>query len=1202
MIKSRGILQLAQLAVAFCFVALMTLVLRPSYTHAVGIYKDEFWPVPRRSDEGTIFAVPEIMVGLKDLLSSHFGSLEVYRVERWERILGNRGYIVGFMKRSESGKLKMCACTKYSSILSSAVQSEIDLKRELHPEKLTDFEDMELDKKIESDCLNAGTFHECVDFNSIVPSPPAYCNAFYRDLDRKVVPLAFNKQSYFDPGLRMMQKMPSDAGNGRYFGASDVYIGEYDGYAAGKRDRGQTRFICPTGGMITALTKGATAFDVVHSECDIPDASATITGYAVIKRGEEVCLTHRHGGVFVSDCVPSPSLSSPTVQAASNGLRIRFSNCQNRYGKESKYCDFTMANGDRDATFGFSVIKPKLDIDRYSLKIIHRCLDNPRDKRLCRNFVPEIVEDPDGNVTCFISSEEENSLFFVRRGHRYHWLRELPKVLVAFGYDPISRRKLQCGDEKSIDLAQLTQKELDTMRVKGRSFSFPEGLGGNGIHDGILCQGRLTYSYTNRRAFLHDGSCASAAKDGVMRGHCSTKYESLDNFEKEFLRESEFPSAKSVVPLNPILQGHCVSNFPSHEYKVTNQKGASPPGKIQRSYTLEISRHNTTCDLLKIEMWGGGESGSLHTGRAGRNGEYVLGILRLNLKPQEQKFLKINVGVGGSADIKKKGGGNDAGATTEVFLCDSDGAGGSCPMKLFAKGGGQKAVSVPEGLGMLAHYRVFEGLATLRGQDKVFIPYQNPRRYEGYAAASEVGCERGSTAMSAGIKTVPSSDVFPGAGGCARADINVLQGGANGMVKISCEKWSGPAGHVRLWEQQVACNKKSQEALEELADHHRMFFYSGETASILNLLSSRQVCGAVSQAPSFVVEVEKVLDFVKAAVYEQVATQQLIDEEVKTLQKDFDAALGREPGLLSYLTAVMDEGATVLSEQAVRAKLNAAFAEVLRKKSEVFISIADLRKITAIIANATANKLLKTTIEMISARDHVESFARDGHAVKTLKSIADIVNSVNLISYYTEELRQRSVNRYVSDFKSMIRKRKKFAQKLEARLGQAANNGKPFDDARLEAVARQSAEAIRRFIVRKSEVLTPREGALLKKLVILRDASKGLDAISRRVFSKIGGVSFTRSTLGSKRFVSEVERAVSLLEGQQGPAKSPNEIAAEIENAMQFLRQALDAEPEVTKAYIEVVEYRNTSGHVFSRDDLIEAFRKIYKKHYGVRK
>ncbi|QJC27900.1 hypothetical protein ANPL_04270 [Anaplasma platys] len=1202
MIKSCVIWRVAQLvAMPALFYGVVQFLLLGDL-HAVGIYKDEFWPVPRRSGSGTIFAVPEIMVGLKDALSSNYGGLEAYKVERWERILADRGYIVGYVKRSESGKLQMCACTKYKAILSAAVQSEIDLKRQMQPGKITDFEDLELDKKIENDCLDAGTYQGCVDFTSILPNPPEYCNVFYKELNRKVVPLSFSKQSYFDPGLRMMQKMANASGSGRYFGASDVYIGEYDGYASGKRDRGQTRFVCPGLGLLsTVIHTIATGSDSLHSICDIPDADDVSTGYAVIKRGEEVCLNHLYGGAFVSDCVPGPSLSAPKVTAALNGLRIKFPNCKNRHGADSEYCDFTLASGESDPVFNFAVIKPKLNDGAYSLQVLEVCTGYSKAEDKCSRYSPKIVSELHGNVTCFISPGGGFSWSYLRRGDRYYWLRELPNMLVAHGFDPGSNRRVQCGDEKSIDLAELSQGELDKMHVQGRSLSFPEVRTGSNIDSEVLCHSRLTYSYTSHRAFLHDGACAPSEKDGVVPGYCRSKYESLDNFEKVFLSENELPSARHVFSLNPILQGHCVSNFPSHEYKVIGHQGAPSGGKVRQSYTLEVSRQNTTCDLLKIEMWGAGESGSLHTGRAGRNGEYVLGILRLNLNPQEQKFLKIKVGVGGSADIKKKGGGNDAGANTEVFLCDSVRDNGNCTIKLFAKGGGQASVPVSQGLGEFVHYRVFEGLKALNGTDKVFIPYQDPSKYEGYASANEVGCVRGGTAASTGIKTVPISDKFPGAGGCARADINVLQGGANGMVKITCEKWSGPAGRVKQWEEVVVCNKKLQDDLQEIVRHHRIFNFSGETESFLNRLAMGPACSAISRAPSFVIEVENILDFLKKSVHPRVTTQQLIDTEVTKLLNSLDNKLADEPGLLSDLASVLSDSKD-LSEQEVRTKINAAFSEVLGKKADVFKDIGTFSKITEQISRKAGNEQsLKTTLAMMTESDYVESFVRDEKVIKTLEYIANTLKRVHPLAFYLEEGRQRAVDDVVSNYKDIIRKRPVFAQKLGARLTGSKLSEKPLDDAELEAVIMKSAAGVERLYRRKTEVLSPKEGDLLKKLHILRKESKGLDARSKRIFEKMDSVDFARKVASCERFDAEVKKVIEVLEKPAKSLKSANAVEAEIENSMNFLIQALDAEPEVTKAYIEVVEYRNRTKH-FTRDELIAAFRKIYEKHLRVSK
>lgn len=1189
------------LVVFACFLGVMQGFL-PSSSCAVGMYKDEFWPAQRRSG-GSIFSVPEIYVGLKSALSSTFEGLETYRVERWERIFAERGFIVGYVKRDHSGRLKMCACTKLTTILSPAVRREIDIKRQMHSEKLTDYDDMELDKKIENDCLAAGTYQGCVDIIGALPNPPVFCNAFHRELNRKVVPLAFSKQSYFDPGLRIMQNTSKPGEDGKYFGASSVYIGEYEGYKKGKRQRGQTRFICPSPGasLIARVGVAVIGMDHAHSWCDIPDADDLTTGYSVIKRGDEVCLNHRFEGVFVSDCVPSPSLSSPEVVAASNGLRIKFPNCKNRHGADSKYCDFTLSSGESDGVFGFAVIKPRLDIDRYSLQVSEVCTNYSKAENKCHNYSSSITEDPEGNVTCFISPDAESAWSYLRRGDRYHWLRKLPKALVAHSYDYVSNRRLQCGDEKSIDLASMAQEELDKMLVRGRNFSFPEDPTDRRRHEGVLCHSGLTYSYTNHRAFLHDGECASSEKDGVISGYCRTKYESLDDFQKVFLSDKELPSDGHVFPLNPILQGYCVSNFPSHEYKVVDVSVAPGIVKAQRSYVLEVSPKNTTCDLLKIEMWGAGESGSIHTGRAGKSGEYAMGILKLNLKPQEQKFLKINVGLGGSAYVGKRGGGNDPGATTEVFLCDSADNNSNCPIQLFAKGGGLEKAPDSLGLDKLVHYRVAEGLAALHGANQVFIPYQNPSKYAGYAFADEVGCVRGGTAASAGTKTIPISDMFPGAGGCARADINVLQGGANGRVKITCEKWSGPVGSVKQWEHR-ACNEKLLDTLTEVMQYYRLYGFSEETKGVLQLMASERMCGAMSASPAFVKEVERILEFVTSNAIPGVTTKQSVSTNVNSLLRDLDNKLGSSPVLLSDLTSVVG-GAAGLSEQDVRVKVNTAFTEVLSKKAVVLRSVIDFRKMAKAVKEATTVRTLRTTLDLMCSDEYVENFARDKSAMDFLSSVVFFLNSPDPpIAYYTEALRSRSIRNRLEAFRGLIKNRNKFAQRLETKLFGANQGGGPLDDARFSAIVEPSVRGLEQLLMGMSEVLIPEEGDYLKMLVKFKEASRGMDARTKQILARLATVRFTRNTIGVQGFVAEVSKISKIIDGPKKTFKSAPEAKAYIGGYIGSLQRVVAAEPEVYKAFIRAMKHKSSKKETYTRDDLHAAIKKILEQHVVVEK
>ncbi|SCV62706.1 hypothetical protein ANAPH2_00392 [Anaplasma phagocytophilum] len=843
----------------------------------------------KNGDSGGMFEVPRIEVGIGNDMGRFW-----YSLERWEYQSQGYGTAVAYVKRDSDGQLKLCSCRRPTQIIPVEMQNEAARMRLEKYNEITNYADLSFDKKIEKECLyDPGFFefqvyHGCVPIDSSTPAVPGFCNVFARDVYMKALPMEFSKQSYFLPGLRVLRV--KDPSSGQTDQKISVYIGNYDGAT----------------GTITGINKYVQCeksyFSKDPQSCAVSVSNASDSGYSVTQSGDGVCLSYNSQGRRSVECVPSPELPDPAVSNSDQGLglRIRFSDCYDKKdNKPTKYCDFTMMPGERDKEFGFSVVKPKLDKDKYAFEEKKKCLD--RDGNVlsdmhsgdCAHVQKFYIEDPSSNVTCFTRPDNATKKFYVKRGDRYHWISELEKVLVASSFQPKQKKYAQCPDSQSIDLSKLSQAEIDKMEKVGRGTYVMSSKVNDFRGVQVLCRDNISYKYDNYRAFPRKDFCSADSSAGVFAGHCKTRYKSLDNFQPIFLKDSDSVSPEYVIPLNPIFQGMCVSNFPSHEYVYGEQEGdIVKKGDGYVEYVLEIGEKNATCDFLKIEMWGAGAAGSLSSGAAGKQGEYVMGLLKPDLK--NVQYLSIKVGKGGIASAAHDDAKKSLGSNTLVSLCDDFNA-MTCTMELGARGGGQSEKIATKGTSTLMHYRVSEGLTEAIGQSKVYTPYHGPYQSSGVLDADEAGCIRDPNDKSNNTQVVAPS-TFPGTGGCARSDINVVQDGAHGRVKITCEQWSGPVGNIKKWRANLVCDQKTLNVLKALSQQADSVDVSDATKKFFQEISTEQFCNYIADSPLFSNTVRQLANMEHFSTWYIIAAQ----EHVRYALFSLEEALDREKKVLKY--------------------------------------------------------------------------------------------------------------------------------------------------------------------------------------------------------------------------------------------------------------------------------------------------------------
>ena len=1152
---------------------------------AGGVVPDEFREVPGRRNADSIFAIPEILVVFKAPMLGRNIESEKVRVERWEYMQRPLGYVAGYVQRNENNELQMCACTKWTSILDDSLARELELKRTYQEDELTNFEDLSLDERVRDACEYMNTWRGCVNIISVTPEVPGFCNIFARESRIHVVPLEFSRQSYFMPGLRVITE------EGGVSQAKDLYLSDSRKHVP-TRSHGPKIIDCEalSAGSILGGANECAEFPIETQDIE-EDASEF--GYMLHRSGDEICIMRVSNSGKVVDCVPAPSLQRPHITAVPGGkVQIRFNGCQGPDGNDTKYCNLTMSPGDKESEIEFTVAKPKFDVSNYDFALRYVCDEPGVALESCKQPKQIYDEDPNGNVTCLMGLQFSPRKFYVKRDNRHHWIRALPKVLVGRSRDVREKRNLLCDDSKSLDLATMRQTDIDRMRGRGRFFRMiqPEGSSSSGD---VLCKDNMLYSYDNDRVFAHDtpAMCGSSSRDGVIGGHCKTRYVSEDDHQPFFLQEAEELSTSAVTPLNPHMQGLCVNNFPVHEYKYYSGASSLAAGlsdEERNKHLLEISRDNTKCDFIKIEMWGGGESGSLHNGaKVGRPGEYVMGILKVN--PEEHKYLITSIGHGGVASLDNKGSSNtrSPGGNTVALLCDDVG-GDTCSVKLTASGGGQpsKGTSLSGGYEKLVHYRVAEGRTKIKN-DEVFVPYQNIDFAEGRASIHDVGCVSSSSPGGKQAATeVLAPSKYTGAGGCARADVKAVQSGAHGMVKLTCEKWSGNPGQVKEWEGSF-CDKGVLEFLNIFKKHAVDRKLNKETNDFFADVASMPFCRGITGLPKF----SQAMDALAAVVKDNDVTKKN-KKEAKTW---IDQTLAPLSSILDSDNRVVNayvKAQKALKKTSVGGKKEFArgFEELISSKVAVIADSDEVLEMLKRLKGYAGGQNLKSDyiLAALESKEFAEDVAKSPEFVEWLESTVKEVGNKQGLVFTNEQEVDSWVEGMVASLKKVLKDDAEVTKaygKIVSKLGGSSQTN----------IVDSLIEGFKELAGKTTSTLSDKVTELLGRL---KKYAEEHGVKSRGVFRRIASGSFPKAVSEHKDFTAGLEAVAAILDAEDKVFANMQEAEVWVESAVAPVVKVLNEKSEIAKAY-ESVRYDATrSKRVYDEDaksELITNFRDLVR-------
>ncbi|GAT75727.1 hypothetical protein EHRUM4_09540, partial [Ehrlichia ruminantium] len=251
-----------------------------------------------------------------------------------------------------------------------------------------------------------------------------------------------------------------------------------------------------------------------------------------------------------------------------------------------------------------------------------------------------------------------------------------------------------------------------------------------------------------------------------------------------------------------------------------------------------------------------------------------------------------------------------------VKLCTSDN-GSDCVISLIAQGGSKGDDYLQDkssGTNLLAHYRLFSGHRNVE-EGEILIPYQNPDLFEGKISKQAEEC------MYRNPELEKNSNKYPGAGGCSDVHANG-QEGANGIVKLTCEKWSGTPGTIEF-EDENACNTALVTFIEEI--NHSKDYLPKKIKEFLKKISQISICRELKSLPKLVSNLSGYFMSVKTLLTDKANYPALIksrksllaelnDSKVKEALKRIGIDYSPDMTLLYIDALVFNFGANVLNK------------------------------------------------------------------------------------------------------------------------------------------------------------------------------------------------------------------------------------------------------------------------------------------------
>ena len=545
--------------------------------------------------------------------------------------------------------------------------------------------------------------------------PVPFCPGIFQEKNMiRFVPIEFSSQVFFNPGIRMIEVK-----NGRIY--EDESFISYNDF----------------------ITKNNRI-----------EFTGDFYGFKVyLVNGNQICIDDPQE-LQPRGCVPIPVLTQLVLSKYMyNLLKIQF------VGTAPLKESIVMDNVD-------PIIKPKINLDNHQFYLEKEYSNKNvfNVESCCVNDSIKYKHDDKVKVKCIDGIGSFNTIFgYILKIHegkydRYIWLRPLYSRMVRY-VKTQNKKYIQCADYEH-DLKDKRQDFLDEMLINEDGYYFFSHERNTDMKLSMYeednpCNDLKNsfYLYQNHKLKLRNEQSWEFSPEVLTQYY--TEHSSFNADVVRFFNADSKEEISLDVKLQNELElldyysmGMCVDNFKSTVYAAKRSTSNEVEITRDKDVNVLVSSPKLTdvydvpnkCDFIKVEIWGGGQSGKIDTksgnSKEGEPGEYVMGMFKI--EKSSKSFVRIHFNA--NQDVNNT---QFVGSDSIIEFCKQKKHSGNsveiCEVKLVANGGGKlpndKAENIVSNDAVhdrnMLYYRVVNNnknriLGNVPDNKRVrFIPYQS---------------------------------------------------------------------------------------------------------------------------------------------------------------------------------------------------------------------------------------------------------------------------------------------------------------------------------------------------------------------------------------------------------------------------------------------------------------------------------------------
>lgn len=682
------------------------------------------------------------------------------------------------------------------------------------------------------------------------PLPPPFCDFFEKVPKAQILPVSHLSQSFFDRKTKvaLLDFAPILCDDQSRIDLGATCKDSSKGTRAPLVEKVQPS---PIVGDITGVSDPYSRFTFVSDPNDPSSASFSYGTYSsdgeicTAYFGQAQSSSSSNTNISQSVCFPAPKMEKPEItHYTKNSISISIPKCS------GSICTTQLVPGAPGIAIEdvkLRAVRPMID-DAHNFRFQVECPDKstPQRKTLPANGI-DIYECKDPRLipvarimeststsspACVIDSSNSHDELTVNRNNRLFFLKSYGKGFVRklLAKSPSGEiKKILCPPGREISMKS-PQKTFDLFTQYEPGSYYPDTEYTRSTRafapsipatDSELSSSCIDYAtvyeigtYTKK---LTTSSKPSDRYSVQLNNRyvSETEYYDIDTEQPFYFTDQEYKDKlvqEKVKPIEPDLNGLCATDFKSTEYKYA--QGA------ESVFVLDDKQ----CDFVSFEAWGGGESGKISQtiGTTGGAGSYISGVIKV---AGSNSSLKVKVGRGeGTYDVQTPNPqsnatntiSNAAGAQslqpsanaasqqpitkkqlltaedTEIDFCTNKGIKGTkCQKMVIAQAAGKNGsyASIADVLkvkrGYMKHGKKGKNIDKATSDIEITVPYLNYDRRGEYMKSTKCDQKQQNNA----IVTGEDESILPGAGGCANVNTGMIQNGAHGKVRLTCEVW-----------------------------------------------------------------------------------------------------------------------------------------------------------------------------------------------------------------------------------------------------------------------------------------------------------------------------------------------------------------------------------------------------------------------------